>query len=124
MHIHIFIFLVISYESSVVRRKLNRHKLKEGVDFKVDTSVDLSSSTKQTRNIYYLTPNAFKKCLIKTKRHPSQTIDPEIGLRLLMLITTKMLLFLAISYNTKLIVIYQKVSILLITAETIQNYQE
>jgi hypothetical protein len=95
-HIKLVKYGVLSSgESSVVRRKLERHNMIEGKDFRIETCIEkhntkknenrlLDARVEQTNNyakpkkIYYLTPDSFKKCLMNTQKHPSQTVNPEI----------------------------------------------
>lgn len=70
--------VLTSSESSDIRKKLNRHNMKEYVDFTIGTRSVRGKSGSTTKKVYYLTPDAFKKCLMNTQKHPSQKIDPEI----------------------------------------------
>ncbi len=66
-------------DSSKVRAKLETLNLENEVDFRL---ADVREPVKQggfsTKKVYYLTPEAFKKCLMRAQRRKNQPVDPVI----------------------------------------------
>jgi len=50
----------------------------DGIDFTVQDVLQRGTTGAQIHKQYTLTPEAFKKCLMRTQRRPNQPIDPEI----------------------------------------------
>ncbi len=70
--------VMTSTESSDIRKKLESLGLNEGENYLVgDVSEQLKSGTKHKKE-YYLTPAAFKKCLMRAQRRANQPVDPVI----------------------------------------------
>jgi hypothetical protein len=71
--------IMISNDRQKVKTKLDRLKMIENQNYRL---TQLSEPVKQggfvTKNNYLLTPDAFKKCLIKAAKHKGQPIDPDI----------------------------------------------
>ena len=71
--------VMTSERSSAVKTKLDVLRLVEDVDFSLlqDVLQQVPSGIKHTK-VYMLTPEAFKKCLMRAQRRPGQTVDPVI----------------------------------------------
>ena len=70
--------IMTSGRSNDVNKKLNALDLVEDVDYLLrDVSQQVPSGTKYTK-VYLLTPEAFKKCLMRAQRRPRQKVDPVI----------------------------------------------
>ncbi len=69
--------IMSSIRSSDVKKKLDALGLVENEDYLVrDISQPVKQGGYSTKKIYMLTPEAFKKCLMRAQRRPKQTIDP------------------------------------------------
>jgi hypothetical protein len=70
--------IVTSVRSSTIKEKLNALDLVEDVDYLLqDVLQQVPSGIKHTK-VYMLTPEAFKKCLMRAQRRPAQKIDPVV----------------------------------------------
>jgi hypothetical protein len=71
--------IMTSIESGDVKKKLNALKLEKDEDF---TLGDISEPVKQggfvTHKVYHLTPEAFKKCLMRARKYKNQEVDPVV----------------------------------------------
>ena len=71
--------IVSSNRSSNIKDRLDFLGLTEGEDYNLR---DISQVRKErgcvTKKVYNLTPEAFKKCLMRAQRRPNQTVDPVI----------------------------------------------
>ncbi len=69
--------IVTSNRSSVIKEKLEHLLLIEGSDFLLQDILqqDLKHGG-SNKKVYYLTPQAFKKCLMRARRYKDQSIDP------------------------------------------------
>lgn len=71
--------IMSSIRSSDVKVKLDALGLVENEDYRVrDISQPVKQGGYSTKKIYMLTPEAFKKCLMRARRYPNQKIDPQI----------------------------------------------
>ena len=70
--------IMTSTESSRVRAKLNDLGLVKDEDYTLDDVVERGKSGAQIHKHYTLTPDAFKKCLMRAQRRANQPIDPVI----------------------------------------------
>ena len=71
--------IVTSKQSSDVRVKLNALELVEDQDYQLrDVSELRPQGGYSTKKVYMLTPEAFKKCLMRAQRRPAQKVDPVI----------------------------------------------
>jgi IS605 OrfB family transposase len=70
--------VMTSDRSNDVKLKLGQLGLLENVDYLLrDVSQQVESGTKHSK-VYYLTPGAFKLCLMRAQRRASQPVDPVI----------------------------------------------
>ena len=73
--------IVTSKQSNHIKEKLDILKLVEGVHYSLLPDVreqwEGARGTKHTK-VYMLTPESFKKCLLRSQRRPGQTVDPVI----------------------------------------------
>ncbi len=65
-------------DSSKVRAKLETLNLENGVDFTLADVRERGNSGSQIHKYYMLTPEAFKKCLMRARRYKNQPVDPVI----------------------------------------------
>jgi hypothetical protein len=71
--------VMTSKQSSDVRVKLNALELVEDIDYNLrDVSEVRKNRGDVIKKIYMLTPEAFKKCLMRAQRRPKQKVDPVI----------------------------------------------
>ncbi len=71
--------IMTSTESIKVRAKLEALDLENEVDFRVaDIRYPVKQGGFSTKKVYYLTPEAFKKCLMRARRYKNQPVDPVI----------------------------------------------
>ncbi len=74
--------IMTSTESSKIREKMVALGLHNNVDYLLaDVREQLKSGTKYKKK-YYLTPAAFKKCLMRAQRRANQPVDPVIYIAL------------------------------------------
>jgi len=67
---------VTSKQSWVIKVKLDALGLVEGEEYLLqDVLEQVPSGTKYTK-VYMLTPEAFKKCLMRAQRRAKQSVDP------------------------------------------------
>ena len=68
-----------SKQSTHVKVKLDTLGLVEDEDYRL---TDICEPVKQggysTKKVYMLTPEAFKTCLLRSRRYPNQKMDPDI----------------------------------------------
>jgi hypothetical protein len=70
--------VMTSNQSSDVAKKLAKLELAENEDYLLrHVSEQVESGTKHSK-VYYLTPGAFKLCLMRAQRRASQPVDPVI----------------------------------------------
>jgi hypothetical protein len=71
--------VVVSERSGDIKKRLNVLGLVEGADYELrDVSQLRPQGGTSIKKVYHLTPNAFKKCLMRALRRSKQTIDPAI----------------------------------------------
>jgi len=71
--------IVTSKRSSNVKEKLDALGLVENEDYHLtDVCEMVRPQGGKHKNIYMLTPEAFKKCLMRAQRRPKQTVDPVV----------------------------------------------
>lgn len=68
--------VVITTDTSRIKDKLDALDLLEGEDYLFEDI--LENSTGRPSKHYHLTPDAFKKCLMRARRYKGQTVDPVI----------------------------------------------
>jgi hypothetical protein len=72
--------IMSSKQSNHIKEKLDVLRLVEDEDFSYvfpDVRENLSSGGRP-KKVYMLTPEAFKKCLMRAQRRPKQTVDPVV----------------------------------------------
>ena len=97
--------VMTSTESSKVKEKLDSLGLVINEDYLLtDVCEQVKSGTKHSK-LYTLTPEAFKKCLMRTQRRLDQPIDPVIYCNYYLLLEKVFKLFTAYerAYSTKLL---------------------
>jgi hypothetical protein len=68
-----------SIRSSVVKEKLDALGLVEDEEYRLqDVLQPVKQGGYSTKKVYMLTPEAFKKCLMRAQRRPKQTVDPVV----------------------------------------------
>ena len=71
--------IVTSNRSSTIKEKLNALELVEDIDYRLqDVLQPVPQGGYSTKKVYKLTPEAFKKCLMRAQRRPKQKVDPVI----------------------------------------------
>jgi hypothetical protein len=71
--------IMSSQRSSNVKDRLDNLGLIENEEYQLlDVQQLRPQGGTSTKNIYMLTPEAFKKCLMRAQRRPTQTVDPVI----------------------------------------------
>ena len=71
--------IMTSTQSSDAKKKFDTLLLIEGIDYRVrDVSDPVQQGGVATAKHYYLTPEAFKTCLLRAQRRANQPIDPII----------------------------------------------
>ncbi|MGL4814494.1 MAG: hypothetical protein ACRC39_04400, partial [Enterobacter sp.] len=71
--------IMSSIRSNDVKKKLDALGLVENEDYRLrDISQPVKQGGYSTKKIYMLTPEAFKKCLMRARRYPNQKINPQI----------------------------------------------
>jgi len=72
---------VTSTKSSNVKHRLDALGLVEGEEYSLLLDIQQqwkgARGTKYTK-VYMLTPDAFKTCLMRARRYPNQTVDPQV----------------------------------------------
>jgi len=73
--------IVTSKRSSNVKDRLDALELIEDIDYSL--LLDIQQQWEGSRgikhiNVYKLTPEAFKTCLLRARRYPNQTVDPVV----------------------------------------------
>ena len=71
-----------STESSKVKEKMKNLNLVEGEDFTLADVRERGRSGAQTHKHYHLTPEAFKKCLMRAQRRANQPVCIFFSLKL------------------------------------------
>ena len=72
--------IMSSKQSNHIKEKLDVLRLVEDEDFSYvfpDVRENLSSGGRP-KKVYMLTPEAFKTCLMRSRKYPNQTVDPTI----------------------------------------------
>ena len=70
--------IMTSSESSKVKEKMKNLVLLDNEDYLIaDVREQLPSGVKHSKH-YHLTPEAFKKCLMRAQRRANQPVDPVI----------------------------------------------
>lgn len=70
--------IMTTKDTSRVKDKLESLCLVEGQDYLLEDVLEqVPSGTKHSKH-YHLTPEAFKKCLMRAQRRPNQPVDPVI----------------------------------------------
>ena len=70
--------IVTSERSSVIKEKLDQLMLIENEDYVLQDVLQNPQVGGRPSKIYYLTPEAFKKCLMRAQRRANQPVDPVI----------------------------------------------
>jgi len=71
--------IVTSKRSSTIKEKLDALGLIEGEEYRLqDVLQPVPQGGYSTKKVYMLTPESFKKCLMRAQRRPNQTIDPVV----------------------------------------------
>jgi len=72
--------IVSSNRSSNIKDRLNYLGLTEGEDYQLLDIQQQSATSRGLKHckVYYLSPEAFKKCLMRARKYPNQTVDPVI----------------------------------------------
>jgi hypothetical protein len=72
--------IMSSIRSSAVKVKLDALGLVEDEDYsELQDILQLRpQGGTSTKNVYMLTPEAFKTCLLRARRYPNQTVDPTV----------------------------------------------
>jgi hypothetical protein len=72
--------IMSSIRSSVVKEKLDALGLIENEDYHLQDVLQMvrPQGGGKTKKVYMLTPEAFKKCLMRAQRRPKQTVDPTV----------------------------------------------
>ncbi len=70
--------IMTSAQPSSVSSKLVSLHLIEQIDYIKIEPVSVGASTSHSRIEYLLTPEAFKKCLLRARRYANQSVDPTI----------------------------------------------
>jgi hypothetical protein len=74
--------IVTSERSSNIKKKLGELDMVEGVDFELlRTEQPVKQGGYVTKKSYILTPESFKKCLMRSRRYTGQDVDPAIYYR-------------------------------------------
>jgi hypothetical protein len=95
--------IMTSKQSSHVKVKLDALNLVEDIDYLLtDICEQVQSGTKHTK-VYKLTPEAFKTCLLRSRRYPNQKVDPQIYAKYYLLLEKTYKLYT--DYEKKLLVV-------------------
>jgi hypothetical protein len=71
--------IVTSNRSSTIKEKLDNLRLAENEEYQLQDVLQLRpQGGTSIKKIYMLTPEAFKKCLMRAQRRPKQKVDPVI----------------------------------------------
>jgi len=71
--------IMTSKRSSDVKVKLDALGLVENEDYNLQDILQVRKNRGRViTNVYMLTPEAFKKCLMRAQRRPKQTVDPVV----------------------------------------------
>jgi hypothetical protein len=70
--------IVTSNRSSDIKEKLDNLRLVENEDYHLRDVPQNLSFGGRPKKVYMLTPEAFKKCLMRAQRRPKQTVDPVV----------------------------------------------
>jgi hypothetical protein len=70
--------IMSSTRSSAVKVKLDALGLVEDEEYHLQDVLQNLSSGGRPKKVYMLTPEAFKKCLMRAQRRPNQTVDPVV----------------------------------------------
>ncbi len=70
--------IMTSERSSAMKNKLDQLMLIEGSDYVLQDVLQNSQNGGRPSKVYYLTPETFKKCLMRAQRRANQPIDPVI----------------------------------------------
>lgn len=72
--------IMSSIRSSNVKKKLDALGLVENEDYRVQDVLQQQEGSRGVKysKAYMITPEAFKKCLMRARRYPNQKIDPQI----------------------------------------------
>jgi len=85
--------IMSSIRSSVVKEKLDALGLVEDEEYRLQDILQNLSSGGRPKKVYMLTPEAFKKCLMRAQRRPNQTVDPVVYCDYYLLLEKKMVRF-------------------------------
>ena len=86
--------IMSSKQSWAVKQKLDALGLVEDEEYNLQDVLELRpQGGTSTKKIYMLTPEAFKKCLIRAQRRPNQTVDPVVYCDYYLLLEKKMVRF-------------------------------
>jgi hypothetical protein len=70
--------IMSSIRSSAVKVKLDSLGLVEDEEYRLQDILQNLSSGGRPKKVYMLTPEAFKKCLMRSRKYPNQTVDPVV----------------------------------------------
>jgi len=71
--------IVTSKRSSTIKEKLDSLELVENIDYNLQDVLQVRKNRGSViTNVYMLTPEAFKTCLMRAQRRSAQTVDPVI----------------------------------------------
>jgi hypothetical protein len=70
--------IMSSKQSWAVKQKLDALGLVEDEEYLLQDVLEQVQSGIKYKKIYMLTPEAFKKCLMRAQRRPNQTVDPVV----------------------------------------------
>ena len=71
--------IMSSIRSSDVKKKLDALELVEDEEYRLrDISQPVKQGGYSHKNVYMLTPEAFKTCLMRSRKYPNQKADPTI----------------------------------------------
>ena len=70
--------IVTSTRSNDIKDRLNVLSLTENEDYTMRDVPQRGKTGSQVHKVYHLTPEAFKKCLMRAQRRPNQRVDPVI----------------------------------------------
>ena len=71
--------IMSSKQSWAVKQKLDALELVEDEEYRLQDILELRpQGGTSTKNVYMLTPEAFKTCLMRSRKYPNQKADPTI----------------------------------------------
>lgn len=71
--------IATSIRLSIIKEKIDALRLVEDIDYHLlDIQQPVPQGGYSTKKVYMLTPEAFKKCLLRSQRRLGQAVDPVI----------------------------------------------